>query len=66
MQTFTTASLDKTIATIHSGCKTRIALIFKNIFKTAILSCYILVKTLELLNKQPPCLIKIFLKLHII
>ena len=50
------------------GCKTQIALIFKNIFKTASLSCYIIVtaKVLKLLNKQPPYLIKIFLKLHII
>ena len=36
------------------GCKVPIALIFKNIFKTASLSCYIIVtvKSLELLNKQ--------------
>ena len=49
------------------GCKTQIALIFKNIFKAANLSCYIIVtvKILELLNKQPPYLIKVFLKLHI-
>ena len=46
------------------GCKTQITLIFKNIFKAASLSCYIIatVKILELLNKQPPFLIKIFLK----
>ena len=50
------------------GCKNQIALIFENIFKTASLSCYIIetVKILKLLNKQPPYLIKIFLKLHII
>ena len=50
------------------GCKTQIALIFKNILKTASLSWYIImtVKILELLNKQPPYLIRIFLKLHII
>ena len=50
------------------GCKTQIALIFKNIFKAASLSRYIVqtVKILELLNKQPPYFIKIFLKLHII
>ena len=50
------------------GCKTQIALILKNIFKTASLSCHIIltVKVLELLNKQPLYLIKIFLKLHII
>ena len=50
------------------GCKVPIALIFKNIFKTASLSCYMIVtvKILELLNKQSPYLIKIFLKLHII
>ena len=45
------------------GCKTQVTLIFKNIYKAANLSCYITgtVKILELLNKQPPCLIKIFL-----
>ena len=50
------------------GCKTQIALILKNISKAASLSCYIIltVKILELLNKQPPYLMKIFLKLHII
>ena len=50
------------------GCKTQIALIFKNIFKAASLSRYIIltVKILELLNNQPSYLIKIFLKLHII
>ena len=38
------------------GCKTQINLIFKNIFKAASLSCYIIVtvKIFELLNKQPP------------
>ena len=47
------------------GCKTQIALIFKNVFKAASLSCYIVkVKLFELLNKQPPSLIQIFLKLH--
>ena len=46
------------------GCKTQITLIFKIIFKAARLSCYIIVtvKNLELPNKQPPYLIKIFLK----
>ena len=41
-----------------------ITLIFKNIFKADSLSCYITVtvKILELLNKKPPYLIKIFLK----
>ena len=50
------------------GCKTQIALIFKNIFKVASLSRYIIltVKILEWLNNQPSYLIKIFLKLHII
>ena len=50
------------------GCKPQIALIVKKIFKTASLSCYIIVtvKILEFINKQPPYLIKIFLKLHII
>ena len=45
-------------------CKTQITLIFKNIFKAASLSSYIIVtaKNLELLNKEPPYLIKIFLK----
>ena len=45
------------------GCKTQVTLIFKNIYKAANLSCYITgtVKILELLNKQPPYLIKIFL-----
>ena len=49
------------------GCKTQIALIFKNIFKAASLSSYITVavKILQLLNKQPLYLIEIFLKLHI-
>ena len=43
-----------------------ITLIFKNIFKADSLSCYITVtvKILELLNKKPPYLIKIFLKSH--
>ena len=46
------------------GCKTQITLIFKSIFKTASLSCYIIVtvKNIELLNKKSPFLIKIFLK----
>ena len=48
------------------GCKTQIVLIFKNSFKAASLSwCTIVtVKVLELLHKQPPYLIKIFLKVH--
>ena len=48
------------------GCKTQIILIFKNTFKEASLRCYIIVtvKIVELLLKQPPYLIKIFLKLH--
>ena len=48
------------------ACKTQIILIFLNIFKTDSLSCYITetMKILELLNKQPSCLIKIFLKPH--
>ena len=48
------------------GCKTQVALIFKNVFKAASLSCYIIVKVklFELLNKQPPYLIQIFLQLH--
>ena len=47
-------------------CKTQIALIFKNIFKAASLSCYIFVtiKILKLLNKTSPYLIEIFLKSH--
>ena len=50
------------------GCKTQIALIFENVFKSASFNhCIILtVNILELLNKQPPYLVKIFLKLHII
>ena len=50
--------------TIHIGCKTQITLIFENIFKAASLRSYIIVtvKILDLLNKQPPYLIKIFLK----
>ena len=46
------------------GFKTQITLIFKNIFKATSLSCYIIVtvKILELQNKQPPYLIKTFLK----
>ena len=46
------------------GCKTQITLIFKNIFKAASFCCYITVtvKLLELLNKQSPYLIEIFLK----
>ena len=50
------------------GCKTQIALIFEYIFKTASLICYIImaVKILKLLDKQPPYLKKIFLKLRII
>ena len=42
------------------SCKTQITLIFENIFKAASLSSYIIltVKILELLNKQPPYLIK--------
>ena len=46
------------------GCKTQIALIFKNIFKAASLSCYIIVKVniIKLLSEQPFYLIKIFLK----
>ena len=40
------------------GCKTQITLIFKNIFKAASLSCYIIVtvKILGLLTKQPATL----------
>ena len=51
-----------------NGSKNQIALIFKNIFKAASLSFYIIVtvRILELLNKQPPYLIKIFLRLNII
>ena len=50
--------------TIDIGCKTQTTLIFENIFKAASLSSYIIVrvKILDLLNKQPPYLIKIFLK----
>ena len=50
------------------GRKTKIAWIIKNIFKAVSLSCYIIVivKIFELLNKQPPYLIKIFLQLNII
>ena len=46
-------------------CETQIAFIFENMFKAASLICYIIVTVtiLELLNKQPPYLIKIFLKL---
>ena len=46
--------------------RTQIALIFKNIFKAASLSCYITltIKFLELLNKNPPSSIKTFLKSH--
>ena len=46
--------------------RTQIALIFKNIFKAASLSCYITltIKVLELLNKNPPSSIKTFLKSH--
>ena len=42
------------------SCKTQITLIFKNTFKAASPSSYVIVtvKILELLNKQPPYLIK--------
>ena len=45
------------------GCKTQIILIFKNIFKATSLSCCIIVteKIIQLLNKEPSYLIKIFL-----
>ena len=48
------------------GCKTQIVLIFENTFKTASLSCYIIVtvKVLEVILKQQSYLIRIFLKLR--
>ena len=50
----------KQLSPYTMSCKTQITLIFKNIFKAASLSSYIIVtvKILELLNKQPPYLIK--------
>ena len=46
----------KQLALYTTGSRTQIALIFKNIFKAASLSCYITVtiNVLELLNKDPP------------
>ena len=50
----------KQLSPYTMSCKTQITLIFENIFKAASLSSYIIltVKILELLNKQPPYLIK--------
>ena len=56
----------KQLPSYATGCKTQTVLIFKNTFKAASLSCYIIliVKILELLHKQPPYLIKIVLNLQ--
>ena len=50
----------KQLSPYTMSCKTQITLIFENIFKAASLSSYIIltVKILQLLNKQPPYLIK--------